>query len=131
MNLIQYAIPFFILAMLAELAWGVSRGRNTYRVNDAVGSLVLGVLSQARRFVTLGFGGYIYHLVTGYFSLPLMDAGSWWTWLLALVVYDLCYYWSHRLGHERTIFWAAHVAHHQSEDYNLSTALRQTSTGFL
>ena len=29
------------------------------------------------------------------------------------------------------ILWASHVAHHQSEAYNLSTALRQTSTGFL
>ena len=29
------------------------------------------------------------------------------------------------------LFWAAHVVHHQSEDYNLSTALRQTSSGWL
>jgi hypothetical protein len=47
------------------------------------------------------------------------------------VLYDLCYYWLHRMGHERNILWAAHSVHHQSEDYNLSTALRQTSTGFL
>jgi hypothetical protein len=52
-------------------------------------------------------------------------------WRLAFVFYDFCYYWNHRIGHERNIFWASHVVHHQSEDYNLSTALRQTSTGFL
>jgi len=130
-SLIEYAIPFFILAILAELAWGVYRGRNSYRLNDAFGSLSLGVLSQARRFVTLGVGGYVYYLITGYFSLPLMDPTHWWTWVLAAVLYDFCYYWLHRLGHERTILWAAHVAHHQSEEYNLTTALRQTSTGFL
>ena len=28
------------------------------------------------------------------------------------------------------LFWGAHVAHHQSEDFNLGTALRQTSTDF-
>ncbi len=50
---------------------------------------------------------------------------------MAFVVYDFCYYWLHRLGHERNILWAAHSVHHQSEEYNLSTALRQTSTGFL
>lgn len=50
---------------------------------------------------------------------------------MALLAYDLCYYWAHRLGHEVSILWAAHAVHHQSEDYNLSTALRQTSTGFL
>jgi sterol desaturase/sphingolipid hydroxylase (fatty acid hydroxylase superfamily) len=130
-NLVVYAVPFFILAMLFELGWGLARGRNTYRLNDSVSSLFLGILSQARRFVTLGLGGYVYHLITLHFSLPLMDSGHWWTWVLAFVLYDLCYYWLHRLGHERTLLWAAHVAHHQSEDYNLSTALRQTSTGFL
>jgi hypothetical protein len=50
---------------------------------------------------------------------------------VAFVAYDFCYYWFHRISHERRIFWAAHVAHHQSEEYNLTTALRQTSTGFL
>lgn len=131
MNLVAYAIPFFIAAMLVELAYGYWKQRNTYRLNDSVSSLSLGVLSQARRFVTLGIGGYVYHLITEYFSLPLMDAGYWLTWVLAMVMYDFCYYWLHRLGHERTLLWAAHVAHHQSEDYNLTTALRQTSTGFL
>jgi hypothetical protein len=29
------------------------------------------------------------------------------------------------------VLWAAHVVHHQSEDYNLATALRQTSSGAL
>ena len=131
MNLVLYAIPFFIVAMVVELAYGLAVHRNTYRLNDSVSSLFLGVLSQARRFVTLGVGGYVYYLVTEYFSLPLMDAGHWLTWVLAMVLYDFCYYWLHRLGHERTILWAAHIAHHQSEEYNLTTALRQTSTGFL
>ena len=45
--------------------------------------------------------------------------------------YDFCYYWHHRLGHTCALFWAAHVVHHQSEDYNLSTALRQASSGAL
>ncbi|EED30750.1 sterol desaturase family protein [gamma proteobacterium NOR5-3] len=131
MDLVVYAVPFFILAMILELLWGLYKGRNTYRVNDAVSSLFLGTLSQARKFITLGVGGYVYHLTAEHFSLAMMSAESMWTWVLAMVLYDFCYYWLHRLGHERTILWAAHVAHHQSEDYNLSTALRQTSTGFL
>ncbi|MFK8042418.1 sterol desaturase family protein [Congregibacter sp.] len=131
MDLVVYAVPLFILAMVFELVWGFRVGRNTYRVNDAVGSLFLGTLSQARKFITLGLGGYFYYLTTEYFSLSLMSSQSVWTWVLATILYDFCYYWLHRMGHERTILWAAHVAHHQSEDYNLSTALRQTSTGFL
>ena len=131
MDLVAYAVPFFIAAMLFELLWGFWRGKNTYRVNDAVASLFLGTLSQARRFVILGIGGAVYHLIATHFGRVQLDPSSPWTWVFAMVLYDFCYYWLHRLGHERTILWAAHVAHHQSEDYNLSTALRQTSTGFL
>jgi alkylglycerol monooxygenase len=93
---------------------------------------VLGSLSQARKFVTLGVGGLVYHLVVGApgprrsWTRRTGRPGCW-----PRLLYDFCYYWLHRLGHERTLLWAAHVAHHQSEDYNLSTALRQTSTGFL
>ncbi|MBP6724900.1 MAG: sterol desaturase family protein, partial [Halioglobus sp.] len=131
MNLIVAAVPFFILAIFVEWLYGLARHRNTYRLSDSISSLFLGVLSRAGRFVTLGVGGYVYHLVAAHFSLDLMAADHWFTWVLATVLYDLCYYWQHRMGHERTLLWAAHVAHHQSEDYNLTTALRQTSTGFL
>jgi hypothetical protein len=48
--------------------------------------------------------------------------------VLAFFMYDFFYYWAHRSGHEVNLLWAAHVVHHSSEDYNLSTALRQSST---
>ncbi|MCB1610703.1 MAG: sterol desaturase family protein, partial [Xanthomonadales bacterium] len=51
--------------------------------------------------------------------------------VLGLLLYDFLYYWHHRLGHEVALFWAAHVVHHQSEDFNLGTALRQSSSTFL
>ena len=76
--------------MLFELAYGIYKGRNTYRLNDAVGSLFLGTLSQVRRFVTLGGGGYVYYLITQYMALPLMDTSHWWTWVFAFVLYDFC-----------------------------------------
>jgi hypothetical protein len=51
-------------------------------------------------------------------------------WVAAFVLYDFFYYWNHRCGHEISLFWAAHVVHHSSEDYNLTTALRQSSGSF-
>ena len=59
MDLIQLAVPFFILAMVVELGYGILKGRNTYRLNDAFSSLMLGILSQARRFIVLGVGGWM------------------------------------------------------------------------
>ena len=131
MDLIALAVPFFLLAIAIEWSWGRWRGRDTYRLTDAVSSLTLGGLSQARRFVALGVGGSVYAWLASVTPFSTWSAEGWWAWVIAFVLYDLCYYCSHRAGHEIKLFWAAHVVHHQSEDYNLSTALRQTSSGFL
>jgi hypothetical protein len=58
-----------------------------------------------------------------------LPASHWGTWIFAFVFYDFCYYWNHRIGHVSGLFWASHVVHHQSEEFNLTTALRQTGTG--
>ncbi|MBN8493486.1 MAG: sterol desaturase family protein [Burkholderiales bacterium] len=130
-QVIVLAMPVFLLAIAAEFAIGWARGRNTYRLNDALGSLGLGVMSQvADAFGTL-LKVAVYTLVFQHVALFELSASSVWVWIFALIGYDFCYYWLHRAGHRVGVLWAAHVVHHQSEDYNLSTALRQTSSGFL
>jgi sterol desaturase/sphingolipid hydroxylase (fatty acid hydroxylase superfamily) len=130
-QIIVLATPVFFLLIGIEFAVGLIRGRNTYRLNDTLNSIGLGVLSQlAGVFTTLATLG-IYTFVFDTAALWRLPATSVSVWILAVVLYDLCYYWHHRLGHTVALFWAAHVVHHQSEDYNLSTALRQTSSGWL
>lgn len=130
-QVIVLATPVFLLLIAAEFAVGLARGRNTYRLNDALNSIGLGVMSQ----VTGVFGKLLrvglYTLVFEHVALTRLPADALWVWVFALLFYDLCYYWLHRAGHRVAVLWAAHAVHHQSEDYNLSTALRQTSSGFL
>jgi sterol desaturase/sphingolipid hydroxylase (fatty acid hydroxylase superfamily)/uncharacterized membrane protein YhhN len=132
-QIIVLATPVFLLLIAAEVAWGVAKGRNTYRLNDAVNSIGLGMLSQISAVLTRMLRIGIYAVVFEHVALWRNDAfwQRWYGWLLALLFYDFCYYWLHRAGHEVAVFWAAHVVHHQSQDYNLSTALRQTSSGAL
>jgi sterol desaturase/sphingolipid hydroxylase (fatty acid hydroxylase superfamily) len=129
MDYVPYAVPFFLLAILIELAYGIIKENNTYRLNDAISSLFMGSLRSANKLIIISFGGYIFYLIETHNDLWRMDASSPLVWIFAFVIYDFFYYWFHRISHERQIFWASHVAHHQSEDYNLSTALRQTGTG--
>ena len=46
MNAIVYAIPVFLALMAAEYGIGLALGRNVYCLNDAIGSLTAGILSQ-------------------------------------------------------------------------------------
>ena len=90
----------------------------------------MGTIRTANKLIIIGAAGYVFYLAETKFALWRLDAESPITWVFAFVIYDFFYYWFHRISHERQIFWASHVAHHQSEDYNLeSTALRQTGTG--
>ena len=137
MSLIIYlAIPVFFVTMALERAWarprtgtatgpagGVIKG---YQRRDTLASLTMGlgnvVVAASTKVVMIAVytWAYQYRVVT----LPSV----WWTWLLLLVADDLCYYAFHRTSHEVRFFWAAHVNHHSSEHYNLSTALRQSWT---
>ncbi|QPF76680.1 sterol desaturase family protein [Roseateles sp. DAIF2] len=132
MNPIVYAVPVFLLLMLLEFAWSRRRGETVYRAADTVSSLSLGIISQLvavfTQLLMLGIYGWLWQHAA---LLPEWSLGSPWAWAGALLIYDFLYYWKHRLGHEVAVLWAAHVVHHSSEEYNLSTALRQTGSDFL
>ena len=130
-TVITFATPVFFALIGVELLVAKLRGRVVYHGNDAISSIGLGVLSQLAgvflKLLTVG----VYAWCVQHVALFALPADSIWTWLGALLLYDFLYYWLHRAGHEVNVLWAAHVVHHQSEDYNLSTALRQTATGGL
>jgi len=131
MNFVPYAIPFFILAILLEFVYAKVTGHHPYRLNDSLASLSMGTLSRLMGIVRLGVFGTLFEWILDGHTLLAIPMESPLAWVAAFVLYDLCYYFLHRFGHEWRILWASHAAHHQSEEYNLSTALRQTSTGFL
>ena len=138
MDLIAIAVPFFLLALLLELVADWRKGTGFYRSNDAINSLSAGILSTTTGYFTKLLPLVIWGFVLQNFALIDMPL-TWFDsspsgvllWVTAALAWDFCYYWFHRFSHEISVLWAAHAVHHQSEDYNLSTALRQTSTGFI
>lgn len=130
-QIIVLATPVFLLLIGLELVVGLRRRRNTYRLNDALNSIGLGILSQLTGVFTKLAAIGLYTVVFEHISLWQLPSNAVWVWISALILYDFCYYWHHRYGHTVALLWAAHAVHHQSEDYNLSTALRQTSSGWL
>ncbi|NDD75452.1 MAG: sterol desaturase family protein, partial [Gammaproteobacteria bacterium] len=131
MNPIVYAIPVFMLTILAEAWIAQRRDIRAYDIADAITSLHFGVLSQVSSAFTKVFAFGIYVWVFESARLFTLPSDEVWVWVAALVAYDFLYYWVHRAGHEVNLVWASHQVHHSSEWYNLSTALRQTSTGAL
>ena len=129
--IITLAVPAFFVLIVIEYFYGVFIGKNTYRLNDTLTSISLGMISRFPVMLNLGVQSLIFIYISKYINLGLLSVKNPFTWIMAFLLYDLSYYWMHRMHHEIKILWATHSVHHHGEDYNLATALRQTSTGWL
>lgn len=122
---IALAVPVFFLLIGIELAYAFYKKLQLYRFNDAIANLSQGIGSQLTGLLmkTALFFGYKYIFEHWrLFNFP----NQIWVWIVLFIGVDFCYYWFHRMSHEVNALWAAHIVHHQSEEYNLTVALRQS-----
>jgi sterol desaturase/sphingolipid hydroxylase (fatty acid hydroxylase superfamily) len=127
--LIAYAVPVFVLLLLIEVQLAKRRlppGAKGYQKRDTWASLSMGVANVVIAALTKGFAVGLFF---AFYEFRLFDIGTGGAaWVLLFFAEDFCYYWFHRFHHEVRFFWAAHVNHHSSRYFNLSTALRQSWT---
>ena len=120
---IWIAIPLFVIAVFAEMIFARSTGRARFEARDSAASLVMGLGNTVSAVL---FGSVLAIWSMFVYEHRLFDIGfAWWAWIIAFVLDDFVYYWSHRFAHTVRWFWADHVVHHSSQHYNLTTALRQ------
>ena len=128
-NPTQYATPAFIVLLIIEMLVVRFAGRGRYEPRDTATSLLMGfgsvIFGSAFAFIFVWYAGLLHplRLTTIAWSVPAV--------VICFLLDDLAYYWYHRSAHRIRWMWAEHVAHHSSQHYNLSTALRQSWGGFL
>ena len=120
------SIPIFFVLIGIELVVERITNKKLYRLPDAIANLSCGITSQLSGLFLKVFAIGIYQVLHENFNLVTWNK-TWVYWLALFLLADLAYYWAHRMSHQINLFWGGHVVHHQSEDYNLSVALRQSS----
>ena len=118
------AIPIFLIFIIVEYFATRKNHPEYYRLNDALTNLNVGVSHLLFKLLTTGLMLGAYVLVLENFAVLHLSGVL--AYVVVLVLFDFCFYWAHRFGHEVNLFWGAHVVHHQSEEYNLTVALRQS-----
>ena len=121
---IALSVPVFFILIGIELTYSLYKKMAYYRLNDSISNLSQVVQQLTGIFMkTSLFFGYKYI----YEHWRLLDLpNSIWVWLILFFGVDFFYYWFHRTSHQVNLLWAAHIVHHQSEEYNLTVALRQS-----
>ncbi|MDF8333608.1 sterol desaturase family protein [Novosphingobium cyanobacteriorum] len=129
-DIVVWAIPFFIIAIVLEMLWAARHRPDAYEPADTWTSLALGVGSTVIGgvFATTIYAAATWAYAHRVFTVPVAWPIGIASWIGCFLLDDLNYYWFHRSAHRVRWFWAAHVNHHSSQHYNLSTALRQPWT---
>jgi len=125
-NPIVLSIPIFFILIGVELLVARITHKDLYKLPDAIANMSCGITSQLSGLFLWIFGIGFYQLIYENFAFLALEK-SWVYWLVLFLLVDFAYYWAHRMSHEVNLFWGGHVVHHQSEEYNLSVALRQSS----
>ena len=121
------AIPVYFLLIGIELIVHRVQAVKSYRLNDAITNINCGVTSQVTGAFLKVLSIGVYTLIFEKFRIIELPNTAL-VWIMAFIAYDFFYYWAHRMSHQVNLFWGGHSVHHQSEEYNLSVALRQSST---
>ncbi|MEQ9592150.1 MAG: sterol desaturase family protein, partial [Cyclobacteriaceae bacterium] len=126
LNPIVLSIPIFFILIGIELIVERFTHKKLYNLPDAIANLSCGITSQLSGLFLRVLGVGVYEVVHSNLALFQFER-NWLYWLSLFLLVDFAYYWAHRMSHEVNLFWGGHVVHHQSEEYNLSVALRQSS----
>jgi sterol desaturase/sphingolipid hydroxylase (fatty acid hydroxylase superfamily) len=120
---VRAAIPFFFALIFVEFLVG---GARLFRLNDSIADLGAGIGQQVFAIPLNAILVGIYAWLSRTTALMKWPESSLWSWIGAFLLVDLAYYWFHRTSHRVNFIWATHIVHHQSEEYNLTVALRQS-----
>jgi alkylglycerol monooxygenase len=127
LNYLAFAMPAFFLFLYMEYKLAQHRKKeHLFKYESSVSNISIGIAERLiNLFVSASFYQVYYWVYDNYalFDIPNM----WLVWIALILSTDFVWYWYHRLGHEVNLFWAAHIVHHQSEEFNLTASARITT----
>jgi len=121
---LSYAIPGFIVLILAEYLISLWKGMPVNEAMDTISSISSGITNTLKTLVGLTVVILSYEWMVDHLALIKIKS-SFLVYLLTFIGLDLAGYWKHRFNHTINLFWNRHIIHHSSEEFNLACALRQ------
>jgi len=127
LNYLAFAMPAFFLFVYLEYKLAQHRKKeHHFKYDSSVSNISIGIAERLiNLFVSASFYQIYYWVYNNYRLFDILN--NWMVWIALILATDFVWYWYHRLGHEVNLFWAAHIVHHQSEEFNLTASARITT----
>lgn len=119
------SVPFYIIVIGAEILLSNWQHKKFYSIKETLWNIYL-MLLNAGLDALLRWAFYIGVLMWCYNHRLFAIQTPWLYWFALFIFEDVAFYFEHRVDHYCRVFWAVHVTHHSSEEYNLSTGFRSS-----
>ncbi|HOY42847.1 MAG TPA: sterol desaturase family protein [Chitinophagales bacterium] len=129
-KIFSVAMPIFLVLILSEKIVGYIRKNDTVPWMDAMSSSYSGITLIIRALFGLGISIVSYEFMYKHLAVLHIET-TWLVYAVTFLVLDFEFYWGHRLHHQINFLWYNHLIHHNSEEYNVATSIRQPFTGFI
>ncbi|MBL7923431.1 MAG: sterol desaturase family protein [Bacteroidia bacterium] len=122
---VLFSVPLYTAVILLEIAMSNWKMKGFYSWKETLMNLYMTLANMGVDVLFRGvyllalFLAWEYRLTDGPENLVLY-------WLTLFILEDLAFYAEHRMDHSSRIFWAVHVTHHSSPEFNLSTGFRSS-----
>ena len=129
-KIFSMAMPIFLVLILSEKLIGYLKGNDTVPWMDALSSSYSGITLAIRALFGLGISIVSYEFMYQHLAIIHIET-TWLVYVVTFIVMDFEFYWGHRLHHQINFLWNNHLIHHNSEEYNIATSMRQPFLGFI
>ncbi|MEP6616888.1 MAG: sterol desaturase family protein [Ginsengibacter sp.] len=123
--LIFFTTPIYILVIGVEMILSHISIKKYYSVKDTMMNVYLCLVNGG---IDLLFRAVYVLILWWFYKFHFTDLAfnPFLYWGLLFVLEDLAFYFEHRIDHYCRLFWAVHVTHHSSEEFNLTTGFRSS-----
>lgn len=125
LNYLAFAVPLFIGLMLIEYAVARYKKKPYFNFTNSITNINVGIAERLLDVFATGAFYFVYDYLYKHFAI-IHFRPTVFHWIALLLFTDFIWYWYHRLAHEINLFWAVHIVHHQSEDFNYTVSARIT-----
>jgi len=126
-SFLAFAMPAFFIFVWLEYKIAQKKKRpEIFNYESSVSNISIGLAERLiNLFIAGSFYQAFYFIYDNYRYLEIPN--NFFIWIGLLLATDFVWYWYHRMGHEINFFWAAHIVHHHSEEFNFTAAARITT----
>ncbi|WP_234735983.1 sterol desaturase family protein [Tellurirhabdus bombi] len=122
--LLLISTPLYVVIIGLEMLLSHWQSKHFYSLKGTLQNVYLTVLNMS---VDVLFRSIYVAVLLWFFQYRLVDfKESWMYWIGLLLLEDFAFYWLHRFDHYCRLFWAVHVTHHSSEEFNLTIGFRSS-----